>query len=550
MAEDIKYGILVKMRDEVSGALGKLQSNLKDFHKKVEEASRIARTGLLAVAGGVGAIVYEAAQHEEASRKLSSALETVGEKGGDAFKSLSDLADKIQDTTVYSSEAAMDIMAYAVNLGVTKDNMEEVVDGAIGLSEVLGMDLQSALRAVVAAEHGQFTMLERQLPALRDAKTDAEKLAVVQDLMARGFKQATDKGDTLVGKITQLKNIFGDLLAAIGQTIFKTSDWGGTLDALKDKIKGAIEWVQNLTKEQKENIITLLKWGVGFLFIVAVLGPLSSALSGFVGLIAAVTSPVGSVALAVALLGGTLLVLTDVLGWTNIGLENLARSILPLDMALTGAQIAFALAADEIKGTFSDLVTGIREDVANILELGKKLYGFIPGLTPLAKLGGVDFDKWIGELRMQISEAKEARAKAWFETEWHLGDLRAALEKRHPGHGFEPKPLIPHPTAAAEPPGAPGPAAGDTEKARAELDRLTQAASPFAAGAFGPVGQTAAALAAAKKAAEEAQGVPQALKDYTDESINLMVQLMDDQKVTKDQLQQLQKMVHRLATAR
>jgi len=110
-------------------------------------------------------------------------------------------------------------MAYGLQIGVTKDKLEEATKGAIGLSKAYEFDLQTAMKLVGMGLEGEYAMLSRNNVALRTAATESEKAAVFQKMLADGFEFAETKSKGFGGQLAQLditireiKKQFGFLL--------------------------------------------------------------------------------------------------------------------------------------------------------------------------------------------------------------------------------------------------------------------------------------------------------------------------------------------------
>ena len=104
-------------------------------------------------------------------------------------------------------------------MGIADDKIKEATEGAIGLSEAFGIDTNTALKGVANAFEGNFSQLERYIPALRSASTEAEKHAILQKSMADGFQLAKDRGSSATGQMTQLANAIGDTKEQLGEAI-------------------------------------------------------------------------------------------------------------------------------------------------------------------------------------------------------------------------------------------------------------------------------------------------------------------------------------------
>jgi len=178
-----------------------------------------------AAAAGMAAVTLRAyAQQEEAERGLRAALNATGQAAGQHMESLLESAKAIQRLTIIGDEAALALMKQATNLGINAEQLPEVTRGVIGLSEALGINMQSAIRYGALALQGEFTVLQRYVPALRMTTDAGEKLAIVQRLMASGWEQAQERTKTFWGRLVQLKNELGDVAEKIGEALVPAAE--------------------------------------------------------------------------------------------------------------------------------------------------------------------------------------------------------------------------------------------------------------------------------------------------------------------------------------
>jgi len=213
--------------------------------KLMEDVAHItmAFNGLTAIASSIAAtfnsFITAINTQEKAVAGLSAALTANGENAATATKAYEKLATQIQRTTTVGDEQVLQLATEAVNLGIVNSRREEAIQGAIGLSKAYGIDLHSAMKGIALAYEGEFSLLSRQIPALRSAQTETEKLAVLNDAMAKGFSIAKAETDTAAGAMQQYQNLVGDLKEVIGEMI---------VTALLPAVKALSEVVAFLTK--------------------------------------------------------------------------------------------------------------------------------------------------------------------------------------------------------------------------------------------------------------------------------------------------------------
>jgi len=506
MAETIKYGILLQLRDQVTGTLGGVQKGLLKFKDNIDGASRTARRGLLGLAAAVGAVAYKSMEQEKADRKLKDALIGAGDASTETYDRMKDLAAGLQKVTVYGDEATQGMIANALNLGITADKMDDAIEGAIGLAEALEMDLATALRYTALAMQGEFTVLQRYVPALRQTEDPTEKLAIVTELMAKGFHQAKGRAEGLEGSLIRLKNTFGDLLETLGQQILGTDTWAVGLEKLIAKIGAAAKWVRDLTDAQKESILTSLKVVAVTLAIVAVLGPLAGALASVIGLVKALLTVTGGTVAGLATFVVGLLLLTEATGATNLGLKKFAEGIEPLDWLMTSLGAGAARAAEFGVNAASKVASAMRFLRLEALELREGLKFVSPALVGFDKVIGFDPKQAIADLKAANEEAKRLREESGAVTEAGVAEQWRQYEERHPEKGG----------GKAGAPGRKG---------------------------EGPAWPT-------EQDAEEGKGLPEQVGVLSDELLPMLAGILQNQKVTKAEMERLSRAIKKMNTSR
>lgn len=194
----------------------------KDFTSAVKANIGVIAAGAGTVIGIVVAIndltqAYK--EQEQADVKLQAAIRATGGDVEQLTAQYKAYASEIQAVTTYGDEVVQNLIAQAKYMGVADDKVKEATEGAIGLAEAFGIDTNTALKGVANALEGNFSQLERYIPALRSASTEAEKHAILQKSMADGFQLAKDRGASATGQMTQLANAIGDTKEQFGEAI-------------------------------------------------------------------------------------------------------------------------------------------------------------------------------------------------------------------------------------------------------------------------------------------------------------------------------------------
>jgi hypothetical protein len=247
-------------RGDSTGAQN-IGKSLDQVAAKATAAGKTLSLTVTAPLAGLAAVAVKTyAVQEKAERELAAAITATGGAVDDLLPKYKSLASEIQAQTVIGDEQTLGLIAVATQMGVTGDQMDTVVKGAVGLSKAFGIDLSTAARASAAAIQGNTSLLTRYIPQLQAAESDAEKLALAQEKMASGYAQARAEITTTTGSIQQAKNSVGDLMEVIGEQL------APVVVDLAGALKSAAEAGQTLDP-------TLIKVGVAGAALAASIGP-------------------------------------------------------------------------------------------------------------------------------------------------------------------------------------------------------------------------------------------------------------------------------------
>jgi hypothetical protein len=238
---DKRVNLIISLKDGVSSGMQKMRENTNAVGESFKKLGQIAATYLSfkAVIGSVRAVISAYSESESASRRLANTFTALGEDGNKAAEVWGKYAESIMKVTTLDDEVVLGLVAQAKTMGIANENIKAATEGAIGLSEAMGVDLSSALKMTAMAMNGEYMMLDRQNAAMRAATTDAEKAAVAQKLMAQGLEMAKQKAETIAGAWQRLKTSWSEALEQVGRVLFGDG-------SLTDGLKKAKEWLDAL----------------------------------------------------------------------------------------------------------------------------------------------------------------------------------------------------------------------------------------------------------------------------------------------------------------
>lgn len=178
--------------------------------------------GYLTIQGVRGFITFlsdsakAADEAAEAERALGKAIELTGSSIGPTVEQHKQLAASLQKLIGLDGDAVVALMKQASMLGINNENLQNSTKAAIGLSEALGMDVETALQKVALAIHGNANAFAKQIPGLKNAQNEEEKLAIIQQMAAKGLAQKSDRAATAIGAGDRLTAAWGDFRETIG----------------------------------------------------------------------------------------------------------------------------------------------------------------------------------------------------------------------------------------------------------------------------------------------------------------------------------------------
>jgi len=238
LGADIKQ-FQTKMKRAETG-LAKVGKKMKSIGKTMS----IAVTAPLLAIGTASVIAYD--KQIQAVSGLSSQLEMNGKDVAKLLPEYKKFASELQNVTTVGDEMSLELMRVAEVMGSV--DAKGAARDAIGLSKALKVDLNSAIKMVALAQVGEFTMLNRFVPALRSAKTETEKYAIAQKLFADGFEKAKTEAKEGLGPLKQIGNTLSDLTEDFGEIISEA------IAPFIEKLKGVVEWMKDLDDSTKKII--------------------------------------------------------------------------------------------------------------------------------------------------------------------------------------------------------------------------------------------------------------------------------------------------------
>ena len=229
MARNHNVGVTISAKDLASGIIQKVSARTVALGVAV---GNLASKMIAGAVNGVRRWIDEALVAERANVMLDAALRGTGQYTDALSRKMKDLASAIQDETGASDEAVKANIAMLTTMGVTTDKMGEAAR-AVQALKALNFEGSMAAKAVALAMDGNMQGFQRMIPALRNAKTEAEKVAAVNKVLAAGYEQQKANLNTVGGAWEALKGRIGDAREEIIGAVFEGLKLGQTFDSMQ-----------------------------------------------------------------------------------------------------------------------------------------------------------------------------------------------------------------------------------------------------------------------------------------------------------------------------
>lgn len=249
----------VRYKDELKQQAAQLKQNIKATEQQAAAQSRLDRVsaGLGRQFRALGAAIIAAFsiraissfiktsiaaydKQVQAERRLFFALE--GRQ--DMYNRLTRQASNLQKVTTFGDEQIIGVQAFLAVQGRTEDQINRTIQAAIGLSTVMGVDIQTAAVQLSGTFEGVTGRLSRLDGRIKDLSQEQLKNGAAVDILAEKYKGlAEEAAKAGLGQTKQIKNIIVDIKEAFGGAIMRN-------------ISGALGTVKNLFSDIRESVST------------------------------------------------------------------------------------------------------------------------------------------------------------------------------------------------------------------------------------------------------------------------------------------------------
>jgi len=317
---------------------------------KLQSMSAGVVAGYAAIAAGMAKVIQMAQESIQEFLTADKVQQQVNQSFGTYSDEISNAANAFEKATTLEAEKFMELSIAAKAYGATNADVNDIVNKSIGLAkqfEINGISQEQALKALVKAQNGQYGALEKIYPALAKVTDETEKMRIVNDFAAQGWKKLNAYSDTYSGKLALMENEIGNVKETVGEGILSglMGDGPKEIQELTDSVADFSAALQE-TKFIENYISNLIEpfqmLGEIFQSVLDLFGGADSDINGF----------------AVAM---------DALSFTM----ELATT--PLKVILSVVQSLIQVLSGDFKGALKTILKPLTDLLEPLIKLGKEL---------------------------------------------------------------------------------------------------------------------------------------------------------------------------------
>lgn len=199
--------------------------------------------GSLGVAFGVQQIIQFGKASAEAfiDAEKNAQLLLFALKGNEAAQGrLMAQATELQNTTIFDDDTIQQAQTFLANQGRTEEQIKKVINAAVELSTVTGVDLNTAVMQLDGTFEGQIGKMGKLDSGFKSLTKEQLANGAAADLLIEKYGgTAKAMGETTAGQVAKLKNQFGELQETIGGELIPVIQ--GFVDSARGLASGDIQ---------------------------------------------------------------------------------------------------------------------------------------------------------------------------------------------------------------------------------------------------------------------------------------------------------------------
>lgn len=221
MANDGEATLAIKLKDAASSGIKSLKAALGDLASAAAGVTLSIGTFVAAAIASVHAF----AEQERAVTRLGNALKNQGDASAKTRDDLVAYAGELQKVTTFSDDVLIENQALLVSFGLMGDELKGALRASMDLSIGRNIDLATAAMLVGKAYQGNTETLKRYGIEINGTLPPAQRFqATLEAINGTLGGSAAAAADTYLGRLTILKNRFGELQENLGLRLMPVAE--------------------------------------------------------------------------------------------------------------------------------------------------------------------------------------------------------------------------------------------------------------------------------------------------------------------------------------
>lgn len=247
----------------IQSSLKKTEATSRSVSEKIQKqwrsVSRVFKIATAALAAGAGATALIMKKAVEAANQQDIAEKKLAASIGYTSKALLQQASALQKVTAYGDEEIIKAQALIGIFVKNEDQIKKLTQATLDLATAQGMKLEDAAKLVAKSIGSSTNALSRYGIVVEGAVGSTERVnSLVQNVAATMGGQAVAAAETYAGKLTQVKNVLGDMFEKLGYVITHNKFMVQVLEYVK---RGILN-VSDAIKENQFALMNYTKTGV------------------------------------------------------------------------------------------------------------------------------------------------------------------------------------------------------------------------------------------------------------------------------------------------
>ena len=253
MAE-IKYKISGKSD---TTAIAKTQLAMKKLGSEVVNLNKIVSGFAIAkVMQVVSKVTNGATENFLAQNKALTQYSATVAKFGKSLSNLNKIQNKVSRNNFFDGDSINNVTKMAVAMGLTENQIEDVLKASTDLAASGVMPLDQAVKALSLTYSGNIEELKKMNPELAKLTKEQLKQGEAVKIIGKQYEGMADAmANTFEGRDTQWKNSFSDLQAEVGEIIQRVKYFGQ--GKWLDPINRLSNWLNDNSAKIASFIVTL-----------------------------------------------------------------------------------------------------------------------------------------------------------------------------------------------------------------------------------------------------------------------------------------------------